>query len=320
MALRKLLFVDANIWLDFYRGRNETGLTLLKRSESISEDIIVTYQLESEFKRNRHAAILEGMKDLKAPSQMPRPGIFSDAQATKVINKSFLEIEKRVKKLKSTFDRALTQPTLHDPVYQACQRIFHRHDSSIVLTRDNKLKNVIRRKAFRRFILGCPPRKRGDTAIGDAFNWEWMIHCAREHTAELVIVSRDSDYGTPLEGKSVVNDDLRQEFSERVSKKRKLLLYAKLSDALKHFAVPVTQQEEEAESDIVASVSEQASALPITPRLVDDLSVGIPDLRLERLESLRKLYSEFSKKERPLGETEKSESEAAKEGTAEETE
>lgn len=27
--LQKLLFIDTNIWLDFYRARNETGLALL---------------------------------------------------------------------------------------------------------------------------------------------------------------------------------------------------------------------------------------------------------------------------------------------------
>ncbi|MFN3545737.1 MAG: PIN-like domain-containing protein [Thiobacillus sp.] len=50
--LQKLLFIDTNIWLDFYRARNETGLALLNHAESVASKIIVTYQLESEFKRN----------------------------------------------------------------------------------------------------------------------------------------------------------------------------------------------------------------------------------------------------------------------------
>ncbi len=53
--------------------------------------------------------------------------------------------------------------------------------------------------------------------------------------AELVIVSRDSDYGATFDNKAYINDHLRQEFSERVSKKRSLLLYSRLSEALKHF-------------------------------------------------------------------------------------
>ena len=46
MAISNLLFVDANIWLDFYRVRNDTGLRLLEHTEALSEKLIVTYQLD----------------------------------------------------------------------------------------------------------------------------------------------------------------------------------------------------------------------------------------------------------------------------------
>ena len=85
-----------------------------------------------------------------------------------------------------------------------------------------------------------------------------MIQCANIANAELVIVSRDSDFGAVFEGKAYINDHLRQEFSERVSKKRKLLLYSRLSDALKHFEVPVSPQEEAAEAELLQR-SEAAS-------------------------------------------------------------
>jgi len=243
--------VDTNIWLDFYRARNETGLKLLEHLEKLSTKLIVTYQLESEFKKNRQAAIREGMQALKAPQEVSRPGIFSDAASTKIMARNVKDAEKRVKKLKARLIRALEDPALHDPVYQVCQRLFHK-DDDLVLTRNNKLRHSIRRRALKRFFHGCPPRKSGDTSMGDSFNWEWMVHCAREQTAGLVIITRDEDYGITVDGRSYVNDHLRQEFSERVSKKRKLLLYSRLSDALKLFAVTVTPQEEEAEKEIVA--------------------------------------------------------------------
>ena len=84
----------------------------------------MTYQLESEFKRNRQTVILEGMKELKAPPQVPRLGIFSDAQASKVMTRSLKEVEKRVTTLRTQLSRILDNPTMYDPVYQACQRIF----------------------------------------------------------------------------------------------------------------------------------------------------------------------------------------------------
>ena len=248
--LQKLLFIDTNIWLDFYRARNETGLALLSHAESVAAKTIVTFQLESEFKKNRQAAILEGMQELKAPAHVARLGIFSDAKASAILTKSIKEAEKRVKSLKAKLTKVLEDPAVHDPVYKACQRIFHRSDG-LVLSRDDQARHVIRRKAFRRFLHGCPPRKKNDTSIGDAINWEWMIHCANAQNAELVIVSRDSDYGVYFENRAYINDHLKQEFAERVSKKRKLLLYTKLSEALQHFEVPVTPQEEAAEAELV---------------------------------------------------------------------
>lgn len=257
--LQKLLFVDANIWLDFYRSRNETGLALLNHLESVAPKIITTYQLESEYKRNRQAAILEGMQDLKPPSQVQRPGLFSDAKASAVLSRSIKEAEKRVKSLKAKLKKVLENPAAHDPVYQACQRIFHKADD-LTLTRDDTVRHTIRRRAFKRFLHGCPPRKRGDTSIGDAINWEWMVHCANSENAELVIVTRDTDYGAIFEDRAYVNDHLKQEFAERVSKRRKLLLYTKLSEALKHFEVPVTAQEEAAEAEIISAPHAAAEA------------------------------------------------------------
>jgi PIN domain-containing protein len=261
MSIKKLLFVDTNIWLDFYRVRNDAGLALLRHAEAVSGSIIVTYQLESEFKKNRQAAILEGMQELKPPSQIPRPAIFSDAKSTQVLNKSLKEAEKRVKDLKVRLTRALENPTANDPVYQTCQRIFHKFDS-LVLRREDPKKAMIRRKAFRRFLHGCPPRKKNDTSYGDAFNWEWMIHCATVEKAELVIVSRDSDFGAQFDNRVYVNDHLRQEFSDRVSKKRKLFLYTRLSEALKHFSVPVSEREVEAEAEIVQAKFETVEPKP----------------------------------------------------------
>jgi hypothetical protein len=252
MPAQNLLFIDTNIWLDFYRARNDVGLRLLKHAENLKNSLIVTYHLEAEFKTNRQAAILEGMRELKAPQSVARPGIFSDAKASLVMAKNLKEAEKRIKKLRQRMVRALENPGASDPVYRVCQRIFHKKDA-LTLGRTDPRRHIIRRKAFRRFLHGSPPRKPGDTSIGDAFNWEWMIHCATLEKSGLVVVTRDADYGVTVDDKSYINDHLRQEFSERVSKKRDLLLYSRLSDALKFFEVDISQQEEQVEKDLVKS-------------------------------------------------------------------
>jgi predicted nucleic acid-binding protein len=263
-GLKKLLFVDTNIWLDFYRARSEAALALLHHLEAIADRIVVTYQLEMEFKKNRQNAILEGISELKPPNQISRPGLFSDAKAVKKMQSSLKTAEVSVRRLRHRFAQALEKPTTKDPVFKVCQRIFHRGDD-LVLRRGDKIRHAVRRRAFRRFVLGCPPRKKGDTSIGDAINWEWMVDRAIAKKAELVIVSRDSDYGVTYDGRSIINDHLRQEFTERVSKKRKVLLFAKLSDALKLFSVSVTPQEEEEEKSLITpAVMSAAGAGAVT--------------------------------------------------------
>ncbi len=201
-----------------------------------------------EFKKHRQAAILEGFKALKGPDSIPRPGLFSDAKSGVALQRDIKNAEKRVNRLKDRLRRALYKPANNDPVYKVFQRCYHKADV-LSLTRDSEMKSTIRRRAFRRYLTGCPPRKSGDTSIGDAINWEWLVHCAINEEAEIHIASRDSDYGVTFEGRAYLNDHLLQEFRERVSKKRGIYLHSRLSEALKKFAVAVTPEEEKEEED-----------------------------------------------------------------------
>jgi hypothetical protein len=100
-------------------------------------------------------------------------------------------------------------------------------------------------------MLGYPPRKAADTSIGDAINWEWIIHCAKESGSGVVIITRDSDYGAPVGGKPVLNDWLREEFKSRVSRKRKIILADRLADGLKAADITLTKQEADAEDALI---------------------------------------------------------------------
>ncbi len=152
--------------------------------------------------------------------------------------------------LKDRLRRALSDPTNCDPVYKVCQRCFRKADP-LILTRDSEDKPVVRERAHRRFLNGCPPRKANDTSIGDAVNWEWIVLCAIRFRAPIHIVSRDSDYGALFENRAYLNDHLLHEFKDRVGRRRDIVLHAKLSDALKYFKVDVTPAEEKEEEEII---------------------------------------------------------------------
>lgn len=255
-GIQKLLFIDTNIWLDFYRASSDALLELLEKVEAMQDRLIVTHQLEMEFKANRQKVILQAHKLLgdSAPKQIPAIGVLVDASTFKKVNKTLQSAKARVGRLQAKLLAFIEKPTTSDPVFKTCQRIFHKNDA-LTLTRldvDDELRQEIRGRALRRLQHGCPPRKPGDYTFGDAINWEWMVQCAIDERAELVIVSRDTDYGATHSKESYVNDHLRHEFSERVSKKRKLLLYSKLSDALKHFDVQLSEASVAAESAMLA--------------------------------------------------------------------
>jgi len=242
------VFVDTNIFLDFYRGNNEASLSLLKKLETVKESIISTYQVEMEFKKNRQTVICETLKNIKFDSKISLPALFHDSATSTSLNNLRKDANKKLKIVEKRFLHLLRHPKSGDVVFQTLEDIFH-NPSAHVLTRDMNIRHKIKRLAWRRFILGYRPRKKNDTSTGDALNWEWLIQCGNHFSGKIIIVSRDSDYGTTINGNSFLNDHLLQEYKERVGPRRVIQLTNKLSVALKELDVPVTKAEESAEKD-----------------------------------------------------------------------
>ncbi|HDP88567.1 MAG TPA: hypothetical protein ENN42_01185 [Thioalkalivibrio sp.] len=251
--LDALIFVDTNILLDFYRIRqSDISVAYLKRLEDCKDRLIASSQVEMEYKKNRQKAILESLTKYSTPDwgKLTPPALLADSQAAKTIEKKKKEIITQQKKVNDKVEKVLHNPSGNDQVYQSLQRIF-KNDSPYNLTREFKSRFTIRNLARKRFSLGYPPRKDSDTSIGDAVNWEWIIECAKTSGKDIVIVTRDTDYGAIYKGQSYINDWLNQEFKERVSRKRKLILTDKLSVALKAVDAVVTKEMEEAEQEML---------------------------------------------------------------------
>ena len=97
-----LIFIDTNIFLDFYRVRGSgEKLNLLKRVDDHHDRIITTAQVEMEYKKNRQVVILESLNRLKTPdwASLTPPAFLSDAQPATAIAKSKLDISSQQKKL-----------------------------------------------------------------------------------------------------------------------------------------------------------------------------------------------------------------------------
>lgn len=244
-----LLFIDTNILLDFYRNRGDAGLALLERLDSLHQRIIGTYQVEMEFKKNRQNVITSCLGDLKdGAGGIGAPGFLSSAKTLEIIHRQKKDNAKRLKDLKDRITKVLAKPTINDPVYKVAQRLFA-IESDFYLQRIDERKYHFRRAAWKRFILGYPPRKKSDTSTGDSINWEWIVDCVARSNRDVLIVSRDADYGVTVDGESYINDWLLQELRERTKKTRIVALYDRLSTALRRLDIEVTVEEARAEDE-----------------------------------------------------------------------
>jgi len=201
------------------------------------------------------------------------PVILSEAQPALIISKNRDEIVGQLRKLRQRIEAVLRNPAQHDLVYQTMQRLF-RNKSRLNLTRDDNIRFTIRRFARRRFILGYPPRKHNDTSLGDPINWEWIVYCAKQTRKDVIIVSRDSDYGYRYGNEPIINDWLLQEFKERVSRKKKVVLTNRLTHAFELASITVKRREKEDENRLIGEISK----------------MGL--LQRELFESIRSIYSQ----------------------------
>lgn len=252
-TLDALIFIDTNILLDFYRIRkSNVSMKYLEEIENHLDLIITSSQVEMEFKKNRQSVILESIAEIKKIGSITGsvPAILSDTKAVEMIQKARKEIQKKQKQLKERIEKILKNPVYHDSVYKSLDKLF-KHKSDINLNRENKKRFTIRNLAKKRFILGYPPRKKSDNSIGDAVNWEWIIACAEKTGKHIILVTRDSDFGCTYDKDSYLNDWLQQEFKQRISRKRKIVLTDKLSRAFQLVEIPVTEEMIEEENKVI---------------------------------------------------------------------
>jgi len=252
-ASKYLLFIDTNVWLDFYRMEgNEGAAKTLELIEHARPRLISTDQVQMEFMKHRQKTILDMLARLKASEPVALPPIIADKKAAQAMKAQKEAMDERRKKLRSHVEQILLNPGTHDPVYRALQSIYA-NPTDLVLCRPKDERYVIRKLAEKRWKLGYPPRKDSDTSIGDAINWEWIIDCANRRDGHVIIVSRDQDYGRAYLDSIYLNDWLQQEYKARVKGRCRVILTNRLGSAFKRMAVTVPQQVITAEGKLLSA-------------------------------------------------------------------
>jgi hypothetical protein len=261
---QQLLFVDTNILLDFYRSRTDAGLSLLAHLDKIHDRLITTCQVEMEFKKNRLNVINESFCELKIPEggTISPPVFLRGAKAVEMIKRNRKDTVDRVKQLRKRIKRVIEKTFLTDQVYQTVQRVFD-DATPRNLRRDSSKLGIVKRRAWKRFIEGCPPRKKDDTSIGDAINWEWILCCVEDANKDVIVVSRDGDYGVTLDDHFYANEWLVADI-KRLNKQRNLVVFDRLADALKLIDVKISAEEEKEEDKLAEKATLASVRVPVS--------------------------------------------------------
>lgn len=217
------LFIDANIFLDFYHlsgGDIEELKKLVALVENGDIVLFATPQLREEIKRNRDAKISDAMRDFrKASFKVSFPAFC----------KHYNEYEELRGHIKDANRKhAELVETAMDDVKGRCLRADILIDN--LLGKSTEIEPVVKlfNAALKRFRLGNPPGKKKVT-LGDEINWESLLEGVpdKEH---LIFISGDGDFCSPIDG-DALNAFLLDEWEKK--KESDIHFYKSLSGFLK---------------------------------------------------------------------------------------
>ena len=270
-----LVFVDTNVLLDLYRLPGESAKRTLDTLEQHRSSLILTDQVWMEFLKNRQKVISKTIENIRKPTQHNLPSVVGELPAGKQFLKHQTVRSKAHDKLIEAIEKLLKNPGT-DPVYRCLNRIFA-GDATYNLKRPNKKRYAVREAAQKRFSLGYPPRKDDTLRLGDAINWEWIIQCAMISKCNVVIVSRDGDFGLTYGQDCILNDWLRVEFKDRVSRKRKRELTNRLSTALRKLHIPLAPGDVEEETKLISATDIPDDAISVLLSRVLQRQARLPE-------------------------------------------
>lgn len=179
------LFIDANVYLDFYRSNND-AIKIFDELIKNSKFIVLTEQIIEEFFRNREVVLNEIKKKFSIDSalenftsaflnNMPEFSELSGLRKSYYNKRS--EIEKKINEI-------IENPKI-DPVSEHFNSLINSKDVVVIKTTPEIINLAHQRK-----LKGNPPVSDKFT-IGDEINWEALIGNVKD---DIIIVARDNTY------------------------------------------------------------------------------------------------------------------------------
>jgi len=277
MALH--IFIDANIFLNFY-DFNDEDLKQLKKLVNLIDRggilLYVTKQLKDEVERHRDSKVsnsFKRFKDSRCNLEMP------------VICKTYQEYEV-IKRLQEALDKNKTElanklwADIENRTLKADEIISALFGAGKFIDSDPFIS-----KARVRHVKGNPPGKK-DNSYGDEINWETLIKEVPDNT-DFVIISKDGDYQSAL-NPDEINSFLKNEWAS--IKKSKIYYFKNLTTFFSKYKITIKLRFEEEKNNLIHSLGNSgtfAHTHEIIERLskfssfTDDQIVGIGIAALE---------------------------------------
>lgn len=256
----EVLFLDANIYLDFYRYGDddlaEIGKLLILVIDG-DVKLLSNNHLTDEIARNRDAVLARSFSELTSSKLSIRtPNYCERFDDYKLLNEKLKELNKihgnLVKSVKEKIDKKkLPADILIDSL----------------MTRATKLQvsEEILQKAGLRVKLGNPPGKNG--SLGDALHWECLLGANTVYNVS--IVSKDADFASELDRKKV-KDFLFCEW-RRTRPHGRVTLYPSLTEYFKKLFPNIKLSDETKKRNLIDQL-ESSQNFSTTHDIISELS------------------------------------------------
>lgn len=228
-----LIYLDTNVYVEFYRSANDRLSTFLE-IEKYASSIVVTRQTADEFFRNRFSTLarhIETCKGKVAGSLIPNALLLEMDEYRQI-----LEHQQDIRKLAEKLLTRLSfyaESGIDDPLMTAFEGI--KKNAYFYDTTPDILQSARDRKD-----LGNPPRSKDKQTIGDEVIWETLLASVKD---DLILVTSDENFWENIWF-------LKAEYA-KVTGRKLLFITKKINEALE--AVNVRSEIlEEAETDVAA--------------------------------------------------------------------